>query len=68
MVVELDIRRPANLLLRDHGHDVPAIAAQRRDKLLANGDLNGLIIWKRIMSAMEELTRVRRDGERLIEI
>jgi hypothetical protein len=24
-----------------------------------------LIIWKRIMTAMEELTRVRGDGERL---
>jgi hypothetical protein len=32
---------------------------------LADGDLNGLIIWKRIMTAMEELTRVRGDGERL---
>ena len=51
--------------LRDHGYDAPLIAAQRRDKLLADGDLNGLIIWKRIMAAMDELTRVRGDGERL---
>lgn len=65
MVIELDIWRAANLLLRDHGYEAPLIAAQRRDKLLADGDLNGLIIWKRIMSTMGELTRVRGDGERL---
>jgi hypothetical protein len=65
MVVELDIWRAANLLLRQHGYDAPIIAAQRRDKLLADGDLNGLIIWKRIMSAMAELSRTRGDGERL---
>jgi hypothetical protein len=65
MVVELDIWRTASVLLRDHGYDAPLIAAQRRDKLLAEGDLNGLIVWKRIMAAMDELTRVRGDGERL---
>jgi hypothetical protein len=59
MVVELDIWRTASLLLRQHGYDAPLIAAQRRDKLLADGDLAGLIVWKLIMSAMEELTRAR---------
>jgi hypothetical protein len=49
----------------DHGYEAPIIAAQRRDKLLADGDLNGLIIWKRIMTAMDELTRIRGEGERL---
>jgi hypothetical protein len=65
MVVELDIWRTAGLLLRAHGYDALLIAAQCRDKLLADGDRKGLIVWKRIMTAMDELTRVRGDGERL---
>jgi hypothetical protein len=52
-------------LLRDHGQDALLIVAQRRDKLLADGDLTGLILWRRIMTAMDELTRVRGAGERL---
>jgi hypothetical protein len=65
MVVEFDIWRTAGLLLRDHGQDALLIVAQRRDKLLADGDLTGLILWRRIMTAMDELTRVRGAGERL---
>jgi hypothetical protein len=33
MVEDIDIWRTANLLLRQHGHDAPLIAAQRRDRL-----------------------------------
>lgn len=65
MVVELDIWRAANMLLRDHGYDAAIIAAQRRDKLLADGDLAGLRLWKRIMEAIEQLSRGRNDDERL---
>lgn len=65
MVVEIDIWRAARLLLRRHGYDAPLIAAQRRDALLAAGDLDGVAVWKRIMSAIDELTRARADGERL---
>jgi hypothetical protein len=57
-------RRAANLLLRDHGYDAAIIAAQQRDKLLADGDLDGLRVWKRIMHAIEQLSRGRNDGER----
>ena len=65
MVEDIDIWRTANLLLRHHGYDAPIIAAQRRDALLAAGDTNGTIIWKCIMTAIDELTRARRDGERV---
>jgi len=64
MVVELNIWRAANILLRDHGYDAPIIAAQRCDKLAQDGDLAGLRVWKRIMDAIEQLSRDRNDGER----
>jgi len=32
--------------------DATIIAAQHRDKLLADGDFNGLVTWKRIMAAI----------------
>lgn len=63
MVVEIDIWRAANMLLRDHGYDAPVIAAQRYDALLADGDVDGLTVWKRIMDAIEQLSRARHDGE-----
>jgi hypothetical protein len=65
MVVELEIWRTAGLLLREHGYDALLIAEQRRDELLADGDLDRMIVWKRIVAAMDELTRVRDGDERL---
>lgn len=65
MVVELDIWRAANVLLRDHGYDASIIAAQRYDKLLTDGDLDGMRLWKRILNAIEQLSRDRNDGEHL---
>jgi hypothetical protein len=62
---ELDIWRTAGLLLREHGYDALRIAVQRRDKLRADGDLDRMIVWNRIITAMDELTRARGDGERL---
>jgi hypothetical protein len=63
MVVELDIWRAGWLLLRQHGYDAPLVAAQRRDKHMEHGDVDGIIVWKRIISAIEEPTRIRGDGE-----
>lgn len=37
MVDELDVRRAANLLVKQHGDDAPLIAAPRADELLARG-------------------------------
>jgi hypothetical protein len=65
MVVDIDIWRAANMLLRDHGYDAPIIAAQRCHKFAQDGDLAGLRVWKRIMDAIEQLSRGRNDDERL---
>jgi hypothetical protein len=59
MVADLDIWRTANVLLREHGQDALTIAAQRRDKLLDVGDVDGVAVWRRIMTALEELRRTR---------
>lgn len=65
MVTDLDIWRAAHALLRQHGDDAGTIAAQRADKMLADGDLDGLAVWRRIVRAVEELTRERRKGDQV---
>lgn len=59
MTVEIDIWRTAHLLVKRHGADAAIVAAQRVDELLAQGDLDGERIWKRIVSAVRELQRTK---------
>ena len=62
---DIDIWRAAVLLLRRYGKDAAAVAAQRADKCLADGDVDGLAVWKRIAEAMLELLKDKPDeGER----
>lgn len=53
MVDVPDIWRAANLLLRRHSADAEIVAAMRADELLANGDVEGCAIWKRILAAVK---------------
>jgi hypothetical protein len=55
MISDLDIWRAANLLIRQHGADAELVAASRADEMLARGDLDGQLVWKRIRSAIAEL-------------
>ena len=55
MILDLDIFRSANLLVKQHGQDAPIHAAMRADEMLEAGDLDGLAVWKRILRAVEEL-------------
>jgi len=57
----IDIWRAAKLLVDRHGDEAPIHAAMRADDLLAEGDVDGQRIWKRILSAIEELLRGRGD-------
>jgi hypothetical protein len=50
---------------RPEGEDAPIRAAQRADELLADGDMEGSAVWRRILEAIEELQRSRRDGDAL---
>jgi len=58
-----DIFRAATLLIDQHGIDAPIRAAQRADELLDEGDVDGAMVWRRILEAIDELRRGRRNGE-----
>ena len=61
MSEEKDIWQAAKLLVDRYGDEAPVQAAMRADALLAEGDIDGQAIWKRILSAVEELLRGRGD-------
>ena len=41
MILDLDIFRSANVLVKQHGEDAPIHAAMRADAMLEAGDLDG---------------------------
>ena len=66
MILDLDIYRSANLLVKHHGQDALIHAAMCADAMLDKGDLDGCAVWKRILGAVEELVRVElTEGERV---
>lgn len=66
MVADVDVWRAANLLVKQHGLDAVLVAAQRADDLLAQGDVEGQLVWKQIIAAIEELQRgTPSEGERV---
>jgi hypothetical protein len=60
-----DIFRAAKLMIDQHGADAAIRAAQRADELLDDGDVDGAVVWRQILGAIEELQRGRQDGEPL---
>lgn len=58
-IADLDVLRCAALLIKHHRSDAALVAAQRADELLAKGDVEGQIVWKRIVSAINELQRTQ---------
>jgi len=65
MIDDPDIFRAAKLLIDQHGDDAPIRAAQRADVLLEEGDLDGALVWRRILDAIDEMQRSLREGEAL---
>lgn len=59
---DIDIWRSANLLIKQHGADAAIVAAQRADELLAAGDVEGQLVWKRIITAINDLQRTMLKG------
>ena len=58
--------RAANILVKRHGADAAIAAARRADQLLAEGDVAGCAVWKRILATVTELTRTTpAEGERV---
>ena len=44
----------------EHGAGAALEAAQRADAMLERGDMDGCAVWKRIVSAVEEIERTKR--------
>jgi hypothetical protein len=52
---DLDTHRSAWLMIRRYGDDAEAQAAMRGDELLDRGDLDGMLVWQAIISAIRGL-------------
>jgi hypothetical protein len=52
-----DIWRTANLILNQFGEYANLETARRTDEMLDRGDIDGQRIWRRVMAALEELSR-----------
>jgi hypothetical protein len=59
---DLDIYRSATVLIEQYGENATIFAAKHADQLLADGDIQGQAVWKRILRATEELQRREPDG------
>jgi hypothetical protein len=57
MIDNKDVWRVAKLLVKAHGENAEAIAGKHVDERLAEGDLIGRDIWRRVLAAIEELQR-----------
>ena len=65
MISDPDIFRAAKLLIDQHCDDATIRTAQRADELLDGRDMDGAIVGRRILEAIDELQRGRREGELL---
>jgi hypothetical protein len=48
--------------VKEHGEDAPIHAAMRADELLDQGDLDGKLVWLRILAAAKELLAEEPEG------
>ena len=62
-VVTIDIYNAAKLILDHRREDADTYAAERANALLKQGDLDGSLIWRRVLVAVIELQRGSGDGE-----
>ncbi len=63
MVDDLDTYRATHLLRKRHGDDAPIEAAMRADELAEDGDMEGQVVWLRIVKAIEELLSEERPDD-----
>ncbi len=68
MTSDLDIYRTASVLIREHGEDADLVAAERADSFLDAGDIDGSMIWKRVLKAIKETQRQERGSRELLQL
>lgn len=54
-----DVWRTASALVVEHGTEARFVARLRADTLLAQYDVDGHLLWKRIAKAVRELQRAK---------
>ena len=65
MTTDLDIYCTANVLIRKHGRDAAIEESVGADKFLEEGQTGPYLLWKLIVSAINEIQRKeRREGEK----
>ena len=60
MIDRPDIYRAAKFVIDQHGDEAENVAAHRVDKFLTDGDWDRSAVWRRILSAIEELEKETR--------
>jgi hypothetical protein len=55
MIPDIDIHRCAWLMICRYADDAALQAAMRGDALLEKGDLDGMLVWQAIISAIRRL-------------
>jgi hypothetical protein len=62
VIPEIDIWRAAQLMLKRYGDKAIEESAARADELVAAGDDNGAVVWRRISAAVAELANTTPPG------
>jgi len=62
MISDLDIYRTAALLVRKFGDDAPLQAGTRADLRLDYGDLEGVVLWLKVLAAAKALLAKETEG------
>ena len=63
MIVEIDVWRAAQQLVRRYGETAWFEAVRRADAMLDKGDVDGAAVWRRIVKAVEALQDRAPPGE-----
>jgi hypothetical protein len=63
VIEDPDIYRAAKLIMDQQGEEAATFAAGRAELLLEEDDIDGALVWRRILAAIEELQRGPGEGE-----
>jgi len=62
-IADPDYLYAAKIVIEHYGQGAASHCAKRANHLLRIGDMDGNTVWRRILAAIEELQRGRREGE-----
>lgn len=65
VILDLDVWQAAKVLIDEHGEGAAKLVTGRANRSLGDRDVQAAMPWLRILEAIEELQRGRREGEAL---